>query len=168
MGWVLLRHWCSCANVPKALHVSFESADACISAMTFNAFVAELFWFVEVMGSNANNAMVWRETFCVEDAWTFTPREWTILDNPLNDKIIEKEMWADMKLPGLAKCKCVFWGLAKHKCAFWFVMVVAETSDLEDHHNPLESRLIGVGICHWFLELLVAAIEWLISSSIPN
>ena len=40
MGWVLLRRWCSCANIPKALHVSFESADACISAMVFNAIIA--------------------------------------------------------------------------------------------------------------------------------
>jgi hypothetical protein len=39
--------------------------------MAFNAIVAELFWFVEVMGSNANNAKAWRETFGVEDTWTF-------------------------------------------------------------------------------------------------
>ena len=47
----------------KRLHVLFESADACISAMAFNAIVAKLFWFGEVTGSNANNAKAWRETF---------------------------------------------------------------------------------------------------------
>ena len=47
----------------KQLHVLFESADACISAMAFNAIVAKLFWFGEVTGSNANNAKAWRETF---------------------------------------------------------------------------------------------------------
>ncbi len=52
-----------------------------------------------------------------------------------------------------------FCGLAECKCASWFFMVVA-------CDNPLKSRLIGVGICHWFLELLEAAIKWLISSSI--
>ena len=47
----------------KRLHVLFESADACISAMAFNAIVAKLFWFGEVTGSNADNAMAWLETF---------------------------------------------------------------------------------------------------------
>ena len=47
----------------KQLHVLFESADACISAMAFNAIVAKLFWFGEVTGLNANNAKAWRETF---------------------------------------------------------------------------------------------------------
>jgi hypothetical protein len=36
--------------------------------MAFNAIVADLFWFVEVTGSNANNAKAWCETFGVEDA----------------------------------------------------------------------------------------------------
>jgi hypothetical protein len=35
--------------------------------MAFNAIIAELFWFVEVMGSNANNAKAWHEYFGVED-----------------------------------------------------------------------------------------------------
>jgi hypothetical protein len=39
-----------------------------MSTLAFNAMIAELFWFVEVMGSNANNAKAWRETFCVEDS----------------------------------------------------------------------------------------------------
>ncbi len=56
------------SQLPKVLHVSFESADTCISTMAFNAIIAELFWFVEVMGSNANNAKAWRETFGVEDS----------------------------------------------------------------------------------------------------
>ena len=59
----------------QQLHVLFESADACISAMAFNAIAAKLFWFVEVMGLNADNAAAWRETFGVEDAWTFTARD---------------------------------------------------------------------------------------------
>ena len=50
------------------LHVLFELADACISAMAFNPIVAKLFWFVEVTGSNADNVTAWRETFAVEDA----------------------------------------------------------------------------------------------------
>jgi hypothetical protein len=29
--------------------------------MAFNSIIAELFWFVEVMGSNANNAKAWCE-----------------------------------------------------------------------------------------------------------
>ncbi len=77
-----------------ALFILFELADTCISAMAFNAIIAELFWFVEVMGSNANNAKAWhetfvvevtssnannvkawRETFGVEDTWTFTARD---------------------------------------------------------------------------------------------
>ncbi len=120
------------------------------------------------MGSNANNAMPLRETFGVEDAWTFTAREWTILNNPPSEKIVEKGTQTDMKLCGLVDCKCVVWGLAKGKCAFWFGMVVAETSVLEDRHNPQESILIGVGICHWFSELSVAGIEWSIFLLIPG
>ena len=77
-----------------ALHVAFESGDACIFAMAFNAVVAELFWFVEVTSSNANNAKAWHETFVVEvtgsnannvkawhetvgveDTWTFPARD---------------------------------------------------------------------------------------------
>jgi hypothetical protein len=30
---------------------------------------------VEITGSNANNAKAWRETFGVEDTWTFTTRD---------------------------------------------------------------------------------------------
>jgi len=40
--------------------------------------VASPLWlicFVEVMGSNANNAKAWRETVGVEDAWTYTARD---------------------------------------------------------------------------------------------
>ena len=48
--------------------ILFESADACISAMAFNAIVTKLFWFVEVTGSNADNATAWHETFGVDDA----------------------------------------------------------------------------------------------------
>ncbi len=106
---------------------------------------------VEVTGSNANNVKAWCETVGVEDTWTFTARDWTILDDNLYwaEQLVEKGSRADEKLCGLAECKC----------ASWFVMVVA-------CDNPLKSRLIGVGICHWFLELSEAAIEWLISSSI--
>jgi hypothetical protein len=43
--------------------------------MAFNAVVAELFWSVEIMSSNANNAKAWCETFGVKDACTFTTRE---------------------------------------------------------------------------------------------
>ncbi len=53
----------------------FESADSCISAEDFNAVFAELIWFVEVTGSNANNVKAWRETVSVEDTWTFTARD---------------------------------------------------------------------------------------------
>jgi hypothetical protein len=63
----LMRCLCSFTIILKALHVSFESADTCIFAMAFDAIIVELFWFVEVMGSNANNAKAWRETFGVED-----------------------------------------------------------------------------------------------------
>ncbi len=78
----------------KALFVLVELADTCISAMAFNAIIAELFWFVEVTGSNANNAKAWYETVVVEvtgsnannakawhetvgveDTWTFTARD---------------------------------------------------------------------------------------------
>ena len=52
-----------------------ESADSCISAEAFNAVFAELIWFVEVTGSNANNVKAWRETVGVEDTWTFTARD---------------------------------------------------------------------------------------------
>ena len=51
------------------------SADGCISAVVFNAVFGKLICFVEVMGSNANNAKSWRETVGVEDAWTFTTRD---------------------------------------------------------------------------------------------
>ena len=97
MGWVLLRCWCSCANVLKTVHVLGESADACISTMAFNAIVAKLFWFVEVTGSNANNANAWREAVSVEDAWTFTAREWTQHDNSelRLEWIVEKGKQAD-------------------------------------------------------------------------
>ncbi len=159
MGWVVLRQWCSCTNVPKALHVLFESADTCISAMAFNAIVAKLFWFVEVTCFNANIAKAWRETVGVEDTWTFTTRDWTQHDNPPNEQIVEKSTWADEKLPWLAKHKCAVWGLVR--CSSWSMSVVSEytkpclfrTSVLEEQRNPLESRLIGVG---W--ELLEAAI----------
>jgi hypothetical protein len=51
------------------------SADGCISAVAFNAVFGKLICFVEVTGSNANNAKAWRETVGVEDAWTFTARD---------------------------------------------------------------------------------------------
>ena len=59
----------------EALCILFESADGCISAEAFDAVFAELIWFVEVMGSNANNVKAWRETVGVEDTWTFTARD---------------------------------------------------------------------------------------------
>jgi hypothetical protein len=37
--------------------------------------LAELIYFVEVMGSNVNNEKAWLETFGVEDASTFAARE---------------------------------------------------------------------------------------------
>ena len=51
------------------------SADGCISAVAFNDVFGELVCFVEVTGSNANNAKAWRETFGGEIAWTFTARD---------------------------------------------------------------------------------------------
>jgi len=39
----------------EALCILFELADGCISAEAFNDNFAELIWFVEVTGSNANN-----------------------------------------------------------------------------------------------------------------
>ena len=59
----------------EALFILFESADGCISAEAFNDVFAELIWFVEVTGSNANNVKAWCETDGVEDAWTFTARD---------------------------------------------------------------------------------------------
>jgi len=53
----------------------FESADGCISAEAFDTVFAELIWFVEVTGSNANNVKAWRETVGVEDTCTFTARD---------------------------------------------------------------------------------------------
>jgi hypothetical protein len=142
MGCVLLRHWYSCANVPKTLHVSLGPADVCISTMAFNAIVAELYWFVEVMGSNANKAKAWRETCGVEYAWTFTAREWTILVNPelRLEQIVEKGTRADVKL-------C---GLAERKCAFWFLMVIAKTSVLE----------VATIYWNWVWLMLVFAIDF--------
>jgi hypothetical protein len=58
-----------------ALFILFKTADACISAMAFNAAFAELICVVEVTGSNANNVKTWYETFGVEDTWTFTARD---------------------------------------------------------------------------------------------
>ncbi len=46
-----------------ALFFLFESAEACISSMAFNADFAELIWVVEVTGSNANKAKAWQITF---------------------------------------------------------------------------------------------------------
>jgi hypothetical protein len=43
--------------------------------VAFNAVFGKLICFVEVTGSNANNAKAWRETFGGEDAWTFTARD---------------------------------------------------------------------------------------------
>ncbi len=143
--------------------------------MAFNAIVAKLFWFVEVTGSNANNVKAWHETFCGEDAWTFTTREWTKLDNLPNEKIVEKGTQADENLCGLAKRKCVIWRLVRRSS--WSISVVVleytlphlpRTSVLEEQRNPLESRLIGVGICHRFWELSETAVGLLISSSIPG
>jgi hypothetical protein len=59
----------------EALYILFESANGCISAESFDAVFAELIWFVEVTGSNANNVKAWRETVGVEDTWTFTARD---------------------------------------------------------------------------------------------
>ena len=42
------------------------TADACTSAMAFNANVAKLFWFVQVTDSNADNAMAWHETLVLK------------------------------------------------------------------------------------------------------
>jgi hypothetical protein len=58
-----------------ALFILFESAHGCISAVVLNAVFAELIFVVEVMGSNGNNVKTWRETFGVEDTWTFTVRD---------------------------------------------------------------------------------------------
>ncbi len=58
-----------------ALFILFELADGCISAVAFNAVFAELMCSVEVTCSNGNNVKTWRETFSVEDTWTFTARD---------------------------------------------------------------------------------------------
>ncbi len=127
------------------------SADGCISTVAFNAVFGELICFVEVTGSNANNAKAWCEAVGVDDAWTFTARDWTQYDKPPNGQIVEKSTWADEKLCWLAKCKCAVWGLVMRSS--WSMSVVSEytkphlfrTSVLEEQRNPLESRLIGVG-----------------------
>jgi hypothetical protein len=59
----------------EVLCILFESADGCISAEAFHDVFAEMIWFVEVTGSNANNVKAWRETVGVEDTWTFTARD---------------------------------------------------------------------------------------------
>jgi hypothetical protein len=59
----------------NVLFILFELADACISAIAFNAVFAELICVVEVTGSNANKAKAWHETFGVEDTWMFTARD---------------------------------------------------------------------------------------------
>ncbi len=172
----------------------FESADGCISAEAFDAVFAELIWFVEVTGSNASNVKALRETVGVEDTWTFTARDWTQHDNPPKGQIVEKGTRTDEKLRWLAERKCAFWGLVRPSSRSMSVVleytkprglvrplsrsisVVLEytkprllrTSVLEEQRNPLELRLIGVGICHWFLELSEAAVGLLISSSIPG
>ncbi len=64
--------------VPRFCEIS---ADGCISVVVYNAFFGELICFVDVTGSNANNVKAWRETFGVEDTWTFTARAWTQLVN---------------------------------------------------------------------------------------
>jgi hypothetical protein len=43
--------------------------------VAFNAVFGKLICFVEVTGSNANNANAWHETVGVEDTWTFTARD---------------------------------------------------------------------------------------------
>jgi hypothetical protein len=60
------------SSVPRFSEIS---ADGCISAVAFNAVFGKLICFVEVTGSNENNAKAWRETVCVEDTWTFTARD---------------------------------------------------------------------------------------------
>jgi len=136
----------------EALYILFESAAGCIFAEAFNAVFAELIYFVEVMGSNANNAKAWRETVGVEDTWTFTARDWTIFDNPelWLELIVEKRTRADESLRGLAERKCVIWGLVRRSSRS--MSVVSEYTK-QEWRNPLEARLIGVG---W--ELLEAAI----------
>ncbi len=104
--WELLGAAIGCsAKVPGSWE---RSADSSISAVAFNAVFGKLICFVEVTGSNASDAKAWRETFGVEDTWTFTARDCTILDNPIpTEWKVEKGMQADAKLCGLAKCKCV-------------------------------------------------------------
>jgi hypothetical protein len=58
-----------------ALLIFFELANGCISAVAFDAVIAELICVVEVMSSNGNNVKTWHETFGVEDTWTFTARD---------------------------------------------------------------------------------------------
>jgi hypothetical protein len=55
-------------------------------------------------------AKAWRETFCVEDTWTFTARNSTQLVNPefRLEWIVERGTQADEKLGGLAELKCAF------------------------------------------------------------
>ncbi len=114
----------------------------------------------------------------VEVMVTFSCREWAIHDNPYpKEQIVENSTRADLKLSELAERNCVVWGLTEHKCASWFMRVVVleyalpclfGPSVLEEQCNPLESRLIGVGICHRFWELSEAAIGLLISFLNPD
>jgi len=59
----------STERVPRFCEIS---ADSCISAVAFNADFGKLICFVEVTGSNANNAKAWREIIGVEGTWTWT------------------------------------------------------------------------------------------------
>ncbi len=152
------------------------SADGCISAVAFNAVFGELICSVEVTGTNASNVKAWHETAGVEDGWTFSARDWTQHDNPPNGQIVEKGMRADEKHRWLAERKCAVWGLVRPSSGSMSVVIeytkpwglvrpssrsisvvleytkprLLRTSVLEERRNPLESRLIGVGICHWF------------------
>ena len=127
----------------------FLTVNTCISVTVF----AEL--FVEVMGSNVNDAnpKTWLETFFVEDSETFTKRDWTnVDDNPYwNKQIVELGTRADPvnRLLWLIfaywnKCKAC-WETASTAGELWVISFSYCTgclsnpgSDFSPWHSPRE------------------------------
>ena len=94
--------------------------------------------------------------------WILFPVEWAMHDNPYpKEQIVENSTRADLRweLRWLAERKCAVWGFVM--LSSWFVSVVLEytkprlarTSVLDEQRNPLVSRLIGGGICHWLFQM---------------
>ncbi len=97
---------------------------------------------------------------------TLSWREWAILDEDNLDcmeQIGENSTRADLKLVSLHDLKLI-WSLS---AVFVYTLLRhLSTSVQEDQRNPLESRLIGLGISHYFWECDLVALEWLITSLI--